>query len=65
MSNTPACYLSRSPPNIRTVRTSERWLWQLMLQRIASPNLPTRDILLQTYTVVRKSCGAHLHKSLY
>lgn len=33
-----------------------------MLQRIASPDLPTRDVLLQTYTVVRKSCGAYLHK---
>ena len=30
-----------------------------MLQRLEQPNLPTRDILLQTHTVVRKSCGAH------
>jgi len=31
-----------------------------MLQRLQKPGLPTRDILLQTYTVIRKSCGAHL-----
>jgi GntR family transcriptional regulator, arabinose operon transcriptional repressor len=30
-----------------------------MLQRVEKPELPTRDILLQTHTVVRKSCGAH------
>ena len=30
-----------------------------MLQRLEQPDLPTRDILLQTHTVVRKSCGAH------
>ncbi len=32
-----------------------------MLDRLEDPQLPTRDILLQTHTVVRKSCGAHLH----
>lgn len=32
----------------------------VMLQRLAQPNLPTRDVLLQTYTVVRESCGARL-----
>lgn len=31
-----------------------------MLQRVENPTLPTRDILLQTHTVVRKSCGSHL-----
>jgi len=31
-----------------------------MLQRLESPHLPTRDVLLQTHTVVRKSCGASL-----
>ena len=31
-----------------------------MLERIEHPNLPTRDILLQTSLVVRKSCGASL-----
>jgi DNA-binding LacI/PurR family transcriptional regulator len=31
-----------------------------MLQRIENPNLPTRDILLQTHTVIRKSCGTQL-----
>ena len=31
-----------------------------MLQRVENPTLPTRDILLQTHTVIRKSCGAHL-----
>jgi DNA-binding LacI/PurR family transcriptional regulator len=31
-----------------------------MLQRIENPNLPTRDVLLQTHTVIRKSCGTHL-----
>jgi GntR family transcriptional regulator, arabinose operon transcriptional repressor len=30
-----------------------------MLQRVERPDLPTRDILLQTKTVVRKSCGTH------
>ena len=30
-----------------------------MLQRIENSNLPTRDILLQTHTVIRKSCGTH------
>jgi GntR family transcriptional regulator of arabinose operon len=30
-----------------------------MLQRLQNPNFPTRDILLQTHTVIRKSCGAH------
>lgn len=31
-----------------------------MLQRLSNRDLPTRDILLQTHTVVRRSCGAHL-----
>ncbi len=31
-----------------------------MLQRLERPSLPTRDVLLQTHTVVRRSCGAHL-----
>ncbi len=31
-----------------------------MLERIARPTLPTRDILLQTSLVVRKSCGSYL-----
>lgn len=31
-----------------------------MLQRLGNPDLPTRDVLLQTHTVVRRSCGAHL-----
>lgn len=31
-----------------------------MLQRLDKPDLPTRDILLQTHTAVRKSCGTHL-----
>ncbi|GGA72578.1 hypothetical protein GCM10011507_25260 [Edaphobacter acidisoli] len=31
-----------------------------MLQRVENPTLPTRDILLQTHTVVRRSCGSHL-----
>jgi GntR family transcriptional regulator, arabinose operon transcriptional repressor len=31
-----------------------------MLDRIAYPMLPTRDILLQTSLVIRKSCGASL-----
>lgn len=34
-----------------------------MLQRLEKPDLPTRDILLQTTTIVRKSCGAHLFKT--
>ncbi len=33
---------------------------QTMLERVAQPDLPTRDVLAQTYTVVRRSCGAHL-----
>ncbi len=32
----------------------------VMLQRLAQPQLPTRDVLLKTYTVVRESCGARL-----
>ena len=31
-----------------------------MLNRLEYPHLPSRDILLQTHTVVRRSCGAHL-----
>ncbi len=34
---------------------------ETMLQRMAQPNLPVRDILLQTTTIVRVSCGAHLN----
>jgi DNA-binding LacI/PurR family transcriptional regulator len=30
-----------------------------MLQRLERPELPTRDVLLQTHTVVRSSCGTH------
>jgi DNA-binding LacI/PurR family transcriptional regulator len=30
-----------------------------MLQRLEKPDQPTRDILLQTKTVVRRSCGTH------
>ena len=33
---------------------------QTMLERVVQPDLPTRDVLAQTYTVVRRSCGAHL-----
>jgi GntR family transcriptional regulator of arabinose operon len=32
----------------------------VMLQRLARPNLPTRDVLLQTHTVIRESCGAKM-----
>ena len=32
-----------------------------MVDRLENPQLPARDILLQTHTVVRRSCGAHLH----
>jgi len=35
----------------------------VMLDRLADPQLPTRDMLLQTHTVVRRSCGAYLHSS--
>lgn len=31
-----------------------------MLQRLKNPDLPTLDVFLQTHTVVRRSCGAHL-----
>lgn len=31
-----------------------------MLQRVENPSLPVVDVLLQTRTVVRNSCGAHL-----
>jgi GntR family transcriptional regulator of arabinose operon len=34
-----------------------------MLQRLEHPELPTRDILLPTRLVVRRSCGAHLGAS--
>jgi DNA-binding LacI/PurR family transcriptional regulator len=32
----------------------------LMLDRIAHPGMPSRDILLDCKLVVRKSCGSHL-----
>jgi GntR family transcriptional regulator of arabinose operon len=32
-----------------------------MLQRLEHPELPTRDILVPTRLVVRRSCGAHLN----
>ena len=35
-----------------------------MLQRVEKPDLPTRDILLQTHTVVRNSCGVHFTRPL-
>jgi len=31
-----------------------------MLERVATPDLPARDVLLQTNLVIRKSCGYHL-----
>jgi len=31
-----------------------------MLERLTHPDLPTRDILLSTRLVVRRSCGAYL-----
>jgi GntR family transcriptional regulator, arabinose operon transcriptional repressor len=34
-----------------------------MLQRLEKPDLPTRDILLQTHTVVRNSCGIHIARA--
>lgn len=34
-----------------------------MLQRLEKPDLPTRDVLLQTHTVVRNSCGIHLSRT--
>ncbi|HEY0796903.1 MAG TPA: GntR family transcriptional regulator [Acidisarcina sp.] len=34
-----------------------------MLQRLQRPDMPIRDVLLQTHTVVRSSCGAHLAES--
>ncbi|CAN5505077.1 hypothetical protein BH10ACI4_BH10ACI4_10460 [soil metagenome] len=30
-----------------------------MLERLQNPSLPTRNILLRTHTVIRKSCGHH------
>ena len=30
-----------------------------MLERIANPNLPTRDVLLECKLMVRRSCGTH------
>jgi DNA-binding LacI/PurR family transcriptional regulator len=33
---------------------------KVMLDRVADPSLPVRDILLQTTTMVRASCGANL-----
>ena len=32
-----------------------------MLDRVEHPDMPTRDILLQTRTVVRESCGSGLN----
>jgi GntR family transcriptional regulator of arabinose operon len=34
-----------------------------MLERLEHPELPTRDILLPTRLVVRRSCGAHMSKA--
>ncbi|HUY82393.1 MAG TPA: substrate-binding domain-containing protein [Acidobacteriaceae bacterium] len=34
-----------------------------MLQRVENPSLPTVDVLLHTRTVIRSSCGAHLHSA--
>ncbi|HTW45073.1 MAG TPA: GntR family transcriptional regulator [Acidobacteriaceae bacterium] len=34
-----------------------------MLHRVENPSLPTVDVLLQTRTVIRSSCGAHLQTS--
>ncbi len=31
-----------------------------MLERLRHPDLPTRDITLQTKLIVRRSCGTHL-----
>lgn len=33
-----------------------------MLERIARPNMPTRDILLDCKLVIRRSCGSHLRQ---
>jgi len=33
-----------------------------MLDRIAHPNMPTRDILLDCKLVIRRSCGSHLRQ---
>ena len=33
-----------------------------MLERIAHPSMPARDVLLECKVVVRQSCGAHLHE---
>ncbi len=34
----------------------------VMLDRLAHPNLPTRDVLLASQIVVRESCGASLEQ---
>jgi DNA-binding LacI/PurR family transcriptional regulator len=34
-----------------------------MLERVATPDLPVRDVLLQTSLVIRKSCGYHLDRA--
>ncbi len=34
-----------------------------MLQRLERPDQPTRDILLQTKTVIRRSCGTHANQN--
>jgi len=36
-----------------------------MIERLDHPELPTRDILLPTWLVVRRSCGAHLHEEQF
>jgi len=33
-----------------------------MLERIAHPHMPARDVLLDCKLVVRRSCGSHLHR---
>jgi DNA-binding LacI/PurR family transcriptional regulator len=34
-----------------------------MLERIAHPHMPPRDVLLDCKLVVRRSCGSHLHRA--
>jgi DNA-binding LacI/PurR family transcriptional regulator len=34
----------------------------VMLDRIAHPHMPTRDVLLECKLVIRRSCGSHLRQ---
>jgi len=55
-------YASLLPVPLTTLRQPTREIgaaaFAAMLDRVGRPEIPVRDILLQTQLVVRRSCGA-------